>query len=160
MPIYQDYMARAEAQLAESRALDQRIRQQDVGRHQERHGGIHDTAFGPAGLIVVGAATASSRFRRFLGWLSLISMAFGAFMGIAVPGLMGVNPQGGHNPYTPWLLLTMMGFFFSSPGSSPVSWHGRSKQSLMTSSMITLMKLRIEGGGTHLVYEGWSIRSV
>jgi len=141
MPIYQDYMARAEAQLAQSPAMDQRferIRQQDVGRYQEKYAGIHDKAFGPAALIVVGAATASSRFRRFLGWLSLISMAFGAFMGIAVPGLMGVNPQGGHNPYTPWILLTMMGFFFSSPGSSPVSWRGRSKQSLMTSTMIIL----------------------
>jgi hypothetical protein len=94
MPNYQDYMARAEAQLAQSRAMDQRIRQQELGRYQEKHGGIHDTAFGPVGLIVVGAATASSRFRRFLGWFSLISMAFGAFMGIAVPALMGVDPQG------------------------------------------------------------------
>jgi hypothetical protein len=112
MPSYQDYMARAEAQLAASRAMDQRferIRQQNIGRYQEKHD-MSNTALGPVGLIVVGSATASSRFRRFLGWFSLISMAFGAFMGIAFPGLMGVNPQGGHNPYAAWLLLTMIGF--------------------------------------------------
>jgi hypothetical protein len=111
MPNYQGYMARAKAQLTESRAMEQRIRQQDVGRYQEKHDAIHHTAFGPAGLIVVGAATASSRFRRFLRRFSLISMAFGAFMGIAVPALMGINPQAAHNPYAAWLLLTMMGFF-------------------------------------------------
>jgi hypothetical protein len=113
MPNYQDYTARAEAQLAESRAMDQRfqkIRQRDVGRHQAKHD-MSNAAFGPVGLIVIGAATASSRFRGFLGWFSLISMAFGAFMGMAVPALMSINPQGGHNPYAPWLLLTMMGFF-------------------------------------------------